>query len=224
MFRPAALSIVAIVVLAAPADSQVPISFEVYGTSANPTGDLADAYRRGNGAGFYFGFNFNPIVGIFAGLSGADLICDHPDCGDDVETSVGTNVFGVSLTPLPDFPVHPWLRLGLAQTKFSQEGRAADGTSMTFDASVDSRNVHAAAGVGIRVGPYVAIRAGISYVSYEAVRRGESGISNAVSHGFVGPPIGNNFRSGNLAGLQFDVSYLSPTLGVRVFLGPRMSN
>ncbi|HEU4556251.1 MAG TPA: outer membrane beta-barrel protein [Longimicrobium sp.] len=122
-FALAALAAVAFTGTQANAQSALPLSFEVRGGAAIPTGDFGDLASTGFGLNGNVTFNVTPVVGIYGGytLNRFGINDDLGELGDDVTLTeqgfdVGLKARFASPTGLP---VTPFFRGGAIFHKLS---------------------------------------------------------------------------------------------------------
>jgi len=154
---------------AANAQSPLPITLELRGSAAIPTGDFNDGINTGWGIGGNVRYSFTPVVDVYGGFDHFSFSTD--DDGDPgVDVGVDDNAFRAGLranVPLVGMTgISPWVEGGLvfARTSIS----ASDGSSSISINSDWGVGFEAGAGLSFAVAPRISINPGVRYRTHKA--------------------------------------------------------
>lgn len=169
--------------LAGNAHAQVaglPLSIEVRGGAAFPTGDDFGSDEAGAETGYGFGANvfvgLTPLLGIYGGYSQFEFGADVDAVGLDFDFPAGADVdyrdngfnlgAQVTFSPLSSLSgVTPWLRGGATLREFEIEVEDADvESSVSTDRDL---GFEAGGGLNIPLGEVISVTPGVRYVSFD---------------------------------------------------------
>lgn len=147
---------------------QLPLSIEVRGGAAVPTGDWNEADFAETALGFGAAVSFRPIplVGVYAGWDRFSFGVDESDAGEvgeEIDASVIDSAFRLGAEvgiPLVGAPVSPFVSAGLVYGKTEFE-IAGDGGALGIKTD-SSIGFEAAVGLGFNAGP-VTLRPSVGY-------------------------------------------------------------
>ena len=144
----------------------LPVSFELRGGAAIPTGDWNEGDFVENGIGFGAAVKYapTPLLGVYAGWDRFSFDIDTPDLGD-VDASLNDSAFrlGAELNvPAADLPVAPFVSAGLVYGKTEVE--ASGGNAWLGGESDSSLGFEGAVGLEFAAGP-LAVRPAVGYRS-----------------------------------------------------------
>jgi opacity protein-like surface antigen len=182
------LSLVAATALAAPAHAQLPnvtpLSFEVRGGLAFPTGDFGEDsgdetgdIKSGTTLGANVTFHFMPLIGIYGGYTYNSFDVEGEDDASVIDQGFNAGVRVAIPTPL--IPIDPYVKAGLVYNQLELEGSEG---GVTFGIESDrSLGFEVGAGVGIGLGPKLSFTPQVTYTRYEPKFDGE-GLDINVEH------------------------------------------
>ena len=140
------------------ASAQSPLSVEVRGGAAIPTGDFADNAKTNVGYGATVGLRVAPMISVYGGYSRAEFgltqtASDATDAGFEVGARVGIPGLGTGISP--------WVKAGALFHELELEQRAI-GT-----ARGDSEpGFEVGAGLAFPLGPQVTVTPGVAFRRY----------------------------------------------------------
>ncbi len=181
------------VAVAAPAGAQssIPLTLEVRGGAAFPTGDLKDVLdaEMGVSYGVNATFQATPLLGIYAGYERAELGMDDAAFGEGDLTDEGFSFGGRLSLPAGGWSgLGPWVRAGGVYNRLTRET-----DSVTGDFESDRGfGFELGGGLSIPLGMVVAVTPGVRYRSYSPNTSGLIGDEPNVSY-FVAD-LGLSFR------------------------------
>jgi opacity protein-like surface antigen len=152
--------------LAMPAQAQMmessPLSLEVRGGAAFPSGDFADIADTGWGFGANAGFELTPLVGVYGGYDRYSF-SPESDLLDGDYVSSGFNG-GLRVTPMLSGmnSLSPWLRGGVVYNKLQFDFDEFD----EEDDSDFQLGFEVGGGIELPLGQRVSITPGLRYTSY----------------------------------------------------------
>jgi hypothetical protein len=164
-----------------------PLSLEVRGGLAFPTGSLADVAESGYTLGGNATFNFTPQLGLYVGGTfnsfpfGDNVDATYRDYG--LDAGVKASFAG------PALPVTPFLKGGLVYHKLELKGDEVGGDD-TFKSDL-SLGFEVGGGFMIPLGPRLSFTPAVTYMSYEPKFEDDSD-EESVSH--VRVDVGLNVR------------------------------
>jgi opacity protein-like surface antigen len=161
------------------AQSPLPITLEVRGGAAIPTGDFNDGINTGWGIGANVRYALTPVVGVYGGFDHFTFNAD--DDGDpSVDVGVDDNAIRAGLranVPLVGMTgISPWVEGGLVFARTSIN--ASDGSSSISINSDWGVGFEAGAGLTFAVAPRISINPGVRYRTHKADFSGDDSTDN----------------------------------------------
>lgn len=178
------LAAVAALTFAGAAEAQtLPLSFEVRGGFAIPTGDFEEGLETGVTVGANATFNITPMLGIYAGYSWTQFGVEDLDDVDVTDSGLDAGVkasFG-----LPGFPVMPFLKGGLVYHSLEisdGEDEESSDTELGFEVG---------GGFTLPLGPRISFTPAVTYTQYGL---GDEDIDLDIDVSYIKLDIGLNIR------------------------------
>ncbi|HEX9936355.1 MAG TPA: outer membrane beta-barrel protein [Longimicrobium sp.] len=163
-----ALVLSAVLATTASAQSTLPITIEVRGGAAIPTGDFDEGVSTGWGLGATVRYAVAPSVDLYAGFDHFEFGTDEELDDEEIEFGIADNGLraGARFSFSTLGSVQPWLEGGLLVNRSTVS--IGDGTT-TID--VDSEwglGFEAGAGIAVPLSPRVSLTPGVRYRMHEA--------------------------------------------------------
>lgn len=163
-----ALVLSAVLATAATAQSTLPITVEVRGGAAIPTGEFDDGASTGWGVGATVRYAVTPMVDLYAGYDYFDFGSDEELDEEDVDIGIqdaGLRAGGrFNFSPLGS--VSPWAEAGLLFSRASVS--ISDGSASVKVNSNWGIGFEGGAGFGVALSPRVSLTPGVRYRFHEA--------------------------------------------------------